>query len=107
MSTTYRIKEIRPVIGDWFCVSNPEEDRWFIERIIAWALVEADDKIDHVRAILTNGIPHIDEGDAYFVASSDVGFLGISWREVYSQVVPDSSFVREITDQVQAKSGKP
>jgi hypothetical protein len=107
MSTNHRIKEIRPVIGDWFCVSNPEDDRWFIERVIAWALVEAEGQIDHVQAILTDGTPQIDEGDAYFVASSDVGFLGISWGEIYRQVVPGPSFVREITDLVQAKSGKP
>jgi hypothetical protein len=106
MSDDYCIKEIRPVIGDWSCVSTERDGRWFIERIIAWALVEAKGSIDHVQAVLTNGIPHTAEGDAYFVPSSDVGFLGIPWGEIYKQVVPDSSFVREITDQVRAKSEK-
>ncbi len=35
MSDGYSIKQIQPVVGDWFCVTNFDRDRWFIERIVA------------------------------------------------------------------------
>jgi hypothetical protein len=104
MADNYHIKEIRSVVGDWFCVTaDREEDRWFIERVIAWALIEAEGKIDHVKAILTDGLPNLDEGDTYYVASADMGFLGISWGEVYRQAVSNGAFVREITHLVSDK----
>jgi hypothetical protein len=102
---SYRIREIHPVIGDWFCVST-DRDRWFIDRVIAWALVESEGEVDHVKGIVTNGLPHLDEGDAYYVASSDVGFLGVTWGEVYNRTAPNDAFVWEITDQVRAASTK-
>jgi hypothetical protein len=102
---SYRIREIRPVIGDWFCVST-DRDRWFIDRVIAWALVEAEGEVDHDKGIVTNGLPHLDEGDACYVASSDVGFLGVTWGEVYRRTMPNDAFAWEITDQVRAASTK-
>ena len=58
MASVYWIRQLLPVTGDWYVVTNPEDERWFIDRVVAWALVHADQKVDHMRAIDTSGMPH-------------------------------------------------
>lgn len=99
MTIHYKIKRVLPVAGDWYWVSNPEDNRWFIERVVAWALVEAKSSIDHLRAITSNGIPHLDDdGDSYFVFGDDMSPLGILWRDVHQNCPASPLNVREITD---------
>ncbi len=92
------IRSILPVSGDWYCVYGCEENRWFIERVVAWALVRKKDEVDHVRAIASQGIPHESEGyDSYFVLGSDTSPIGPTWSEVFQTTPPSSCMVREIT----------
>ena len=98
MANIYRIKQLVPAGDDWYCVTNPEEDRWFIERVVLWALVEGDEVVDHVRAIGDQGMPVEDE-EAYFVRGSDPSpKTGHTWHEMYLKTIPERIFVREITE---------
>jgi hypothetical protein len=108
MSDGYGIKQIQPVIGDWFCISNIDRDRWFIERIVAWALVEAEGEIDQVKPILPNGYaPASEDRDFYCFPSDEIGFLGISWGDVYRQANADHVISRDITELVRKHKSKP
>ena len=99
MPEHYRIRSIQPVTGDWFCVYGCEDSRWFIERVVAWALVRKKAEIDHVRAIDSCGHPLETDGyDAYFVLGADVSPIGPTWREVFDSTPPSSCMVREITE---------
>ncbi len=99
MRAQYHIRSLTPVAGDWFVVSNSDGDRWFIERVVAWALIEARDKIDHVMAITSNGMTHEnDYGDTYFVFGEDVSHFGVCWKEVYDKTPPSPHLVRELTE---------
>jgi len=94
----YKIRSIQPVSGEWFCVYGCEDNRWFIERVVAWALVRKKTEIDHVRAIDSCGHPLESDGyDSYFVLGADVSPIGPTWREVFESTPPSSSMVREIT----------
>lgn len=101
MSSTFTIKHTLSVIGDWYCVSNPEADRWFIDRVVVWAVVSSATEVDHVRAITVNGLPHEDNGgNSYLVNGYDVSPMGTTWDNVYKNAPLQSNLVREITDSV-------
>jgi hypothetical protein len=101
VATAFWIRQLMPVSGDWYVLTNPECDRWFIDRVVAWALVHADLSVDHVRAIDTRGMPHEDnDGDSYFVLGSDFSPLGLTWQEVYHKTSPSRCLCRDITDLV-------
>jgi hypothetical protein len=108
VSDGYSIKQIQPVVGDWFCVTNFDPDRWFIERIIAWALIEAEGEFDHVKPILPNGwAPASDDGQHYCFPANEIGFLGISWGDVYRQANAEHVISRDITELVRKHKSKP
>ena len=100
------IRHCYPVTGDWFLVNrnadNPNgEDRWFIERVVLWAVVEVKEHISHVRAINSIGHPHLDEGDTFFVHGADMSPAGVTWKELYDQTQPTLMQIREITGHME------
>lgn len=102
MSADYRITQIKPVIGDWFCISEIDHKKWFIERVIALGLVQSENDFDHVVPILPNGCaPAPEDRTFYLFPSHEIGFLGLSWGEVYQQANAELVISRDITELVQ------
>ena len=95
------VRAITHPVGDWFYVQRVHDgdrgDRWFIERVVLWALRSGDKFVDHVSAIVTNGLPSGDDGDWFYVLGTDECPDGKSWNEVYRSVRPSQMMVREIT----------
>ena len=107
MRAEYHIRSLTPVTGDWFVIHNCENDRWFIDRVVAWALIEARNKVDHVMPVTQRGMPHEnDDGDTYFVFGEDQSHFGVTWREVYDMTPPSPHVVREFTEHFKAKADK-
>lgn len=89
--------------GDWFVVTinrDQNGDRWFIDRVVLWALRSGDKVVDHVAAVGCTGLP--DENDAFsdrfYVLGTDSCPDGRPWNEVYQGVRPTHVMVREITE---------
>jgi hypothetical protein len=59
------IRQCYSVTGDWFVVDNTE-DRWFIERVVLWSVVEVEGAISQVRAIESSGLPGETRHDPFF-----------------------------------------
>lgn len=107
MANEYEIKSVLPVSGDWFVISNPEDERWFIERVVSWALVVAEGKVDHIKAIGPTGLPSAEEdGDSYFVYGDDESHFGVTWREVFNKSTPSPHIVREFSEHFRIDSEK-
>jgi hypothetical protein len=108
MEPTYRISSTEAVSSDWFFLWNPEGPRWFIERIVLWATVEADGQYDHVRAIGAQGMVLPPEGlfgGYWFVLGGDNSPMGPTWAEIYKKAPAKPGEYRfdpckEITDAV-------
>lgn len=98
------IRECYPVNGDWFCVTHQlGEERWTIERVILWALLDDKDrKVEHkIWAIVSyGGIPNLHEMTwyTYYVKGSDTSPLGKTWDEIYRSTTPTGArMVRDMT----------
>lgn len=57
-----KIHALLPVVGDWFVVYGVEDDRWFIDRVLALAFVNSRHMVNHVRPILADGMEHDADG---------------------------------------------
>ena len=91
--------------GDWFKVTIAREheagDRWFIDRVVLWALRSGDQVVDHVSAVDSTGVPDAGDPlqDRFFVLGTDACPDGRPWNEVYHSVRPSPVMVREISEQ--------
>jgi hypothetical protein len=96
----FQIRQCLPVEGEWFVVEHDvAEDRWFIERVILWAIGGSPREVDHVAAIARTGIPHRSEcGDSIFVKGSDKASNGMLWSDVFAKITPSELAVREFTE---------
>jgi hypothetical protein len=102
----YKIASTQAVVGDWFLLWAPkgDGDRWFIERVVLWALVESEGHYPHIKAIGAHGLalPPEGMGNGYwFVFGSDNSPMGPTWGEIFKsaeQRVTDPC--REITNTV-------
>lgn len=99
--SAFQIHSCHPVTGDWFVVTQHHDsrdgDRWFIERVVLWALGKSDNSVDRVQAITASGLPHEDEdADTYLVDGRDASPFGKTWNEVYASMRPSRQMVREL-----------
>ncbi len=91
--------------GHWFEVRIAREhetgDRWFIDRVVLWALRSGDKVVDHVVTVDSTGVPDTSDPfqDRFFVLGTDACPDGRPWNEVYHRVRPSPVMVREITVQ--------
>ena len=98
----FQIHSCHPVEGGWYVVTCHQEaaderERWFIERVVLWALGKSDNTVDNVRAITASGLPHEDEdADTYLVNGRDASPFGKTWDEVYASLRPTRQMVREL-----------
>lgn len=91
----YHIRQILPVDGDWFALlpeylGKDEGYRYTLERIIAWALIEADGLVDHVAPIGCQSYPLTNDinDDISFVYGRDRCPTGQTWLEVWNDTAP-------------------
>jgi exoribonuclease II len=61
--------------GDWYVVSvhhdHDKGDRWFIDRVVLWALRSGDKIVDHVVAVGSSGLPETEDSSDRFFALGD------------------------------------
>lgn len=77
------------------------EDRWFIERVVLWLVMElTPHTVEHIRACTCNGLTNDKDGDCYFVRGDDKSPVGKTWGELFEETLPSRCNVREITEQM-------
>ena len=98
--------QLLPVRGDWFAVLFEGKD-WFLERVIAWALVERrDDGCRWVTGVGEGGSPITDAVDVqpanvFFVAGEDFAPGGHErWRELFNTPPPPRTRVKCVSESM-------
>ena len=93
-----KVHNFAPATEDWFLVAHLETKRWCIERVVAWALFQADENTTNVLSgfIGQGYVP--DHEDCFYVKGTDKSPTGRRWGEIYDDIMPGARNSREIND---------
>jgi hypothetical protein len=103
------IRQVVQPTGEWFVVTEFEK-RLFLERVVLWALVEKEDKIDHVKAVGQDGLtmPRDEDEEVSFVMGSDMAPNGQSWADLYRQTKTEPKTLggKEVSHLLHSEPGR-
>ncbi|APZ95876.1 hypothetical protein [Fuerstiella marisgermanici] len=104
--TEWVIKQILPADGNWFCVwpTAFKDGRYDYEigRVICFALMGANEKLDHILPVGSDGMPLTDDiaEDVTFFRGSDKAANGRTWTDIWDSLSPARFDRRDLPQEI-------
>jgi len=100
MSEFPAVRECYPLTGDWFLVAENTDHKWYIERLILWALLPSTTTGQQVEGVDSQGhlgssLERINYFFAYGLDPSPV--KNMTWKELHDRTLCGYLNVRDIT----------